>query len=184
MAPPLRYTHTRCSAVLTVMLCAMTPNVGHTDDAIGPVDLVLSDELKLLKEEESVTVESEGGRPLSPRPSDLYVRMMEEDIGKSGMADLPSLLRQLLGFDAPQTPASDPDRRPPLDNRLITNRVLVLVDGRSMSIDTSDAPGWNAIPVTLHEIARLEVWKEPAPTVHGGIDYHVVIKIMTKTGGK
>ena len=93
-------------------------------------------------------------------------------------------LRRLLGFDVPQITSSDLSRRPRIDSQLIKNKALVVVDGRSIAIDTSDVSGWNIIPVTLPEVNRVEVWKESLSAVHEDIAYHIVIKIITKPGRK
>jgi iron complex outermembrane receptor protein len=161
------------------MLLPIVPSQGHTDDVAAPSDRVLSEELQLLREEESVSIELREGQPIFPLSSRLC-HMTDEDIRSSGAADLPTLLRLILGLDVPQgaRPAFDDCLR--VDNQFNPNRLLLVVDGRSIHINLSDAPPWDTIPVTLPDIARIEVWNE-ASAIHGLYDYDAVINISTKT---
>ena len=47
------------------------------------------------------------------------------------------------------------------DNQLLANKMLVLVDGRSIFVDAQAIVYWKSIPVTLPEIKRIEVLKGP-----------------------
>ena len=165
--------HACCSAALIAVLFTTTPHSGHTDESVMPPDHMLSDELRLLKEEQ----------PCSPSSSEPYV-MTEDDIRESGAADLPELFRKILGVDGPQTGRTDSDRRARSDSQRIANSFLVEVDGHPTYADASDSLTWVNIPVTLPEIKRLELWKESASSPHGMIEYRIVLKITTKTSGK
>jgi iron complex outermembrane receptor protein len=148
-----------------------------------PSDRVLSEELQLLREEESVSIELRDGQSISPLSSDRCL-MTDEDIRKSGATDLPTLLRRILGLDIPLDipqgagPAIDNCIR--VDSRLNTNMLLLVVDGHSIRINLSDALPWETVPVTLSNISRIEVWNE-ASVIHGLYDYDAVINIRTKT---
>ena len=183
MAEYPRFRHVCRSAVLMAMLYTIAPNSGHTDEAVIPPDQILSDELQLLKEEEGIGIQQREEQPISPSSLQPYV-MVEEDIRESGAEDLTALFRRILSFDAPQTTGSDSNRRARIDEPPTTTNLLVLVDGRSTSVDASDALTWVNIPVTLPEITRLEMWKESASPIHGVNESHIVIKITTKTPGK
>jgi len=183
MAEYPRFRHVCRSAVLMAMLYTIAPNSGHTDEVVIPPDQILSDELQLLKEEEGIGIQKREEPPNSPSSLQPYV-MVEEDIRESGAEDLTALFRRILSFDAPRTTGSDSNRRARIDEPPTTNNLLVLVDGRSISVDASDALTWMNIPVTLPEITRLEMWKESASPIHGVNESHIVIKITTKTPEK
>lgn len=184
MALHQRLTHARRSAVvMAVLFTIITPSPGHTDDASPVWDRFLSDELQLLKEEESVSIESAEKQPIPPSSSEPYV-MTEEDIRESGAADLPSLLRRILGRDVPPVTESDISGRARVESPRMANSFLVVVDGRPIHVETSDALTWKAIPVTLADVQRLEIWKESAAAAHGFHGYDVVIMIITKTPAK
>ena len=165
--------HAHRSAVLIAVLFTFTPHSGHTDEVVVPPDEMLRDELRLLKEEQ----------PFSLSSSEPYV-MTEDDIRESGAADLPELLRKILGVDDSQAGGSGINRPTRADNQRIAKSFLVEVDGHSTYVDASDSLTWVNIPVTLPEIKRLEMWKEPASPLQGTSEYHIVVKITTKTSGK
>jgi hypothetical protein len=54
------------------------------------------------------------------------------------------------------------------DNQLSANKLLVMVDGRSIYVDFQGQVYWKAIPVTLPEIKRIEVPKGPASVLLRG----------------
>jgi iron complex outermembrane receptor protein len=67
------------------------------------------------------------------------------------------------------------------NNQLLANKMLVLVDGRSIFVDAHAVVYWKAIPVTLPEIKRIEVLKGPASAVYGFNAFDGVINIITKS---
>ena len=67
------------------------------------------------------------------------------------------------------------------DNQPIANKMLVLVDGRSIYVDVQGVVWWKAIPVTLPEIKRIEVLKGPASSIYGFNAYDGIISIITKS---
>ena len=179
MAQYIRLQHAQCYAVVITVLLTMTPNPGHADELAAPSDQFKSDELQLLKEEESVGIESQEGHPISSLSSEPYV-MSEEDIRESGATDLPTLFQRILGLAVPQVTGSAINRRPPAGGELAVNSLLVLVDGRPFHVDRSDTLTWRNIPVTVPDIQRLEMWKESASAVNGSSSEQVVVKITTK----
>jgi len=158
-------------------------SLGQAEDVSTPFDQFLSDELELLKEEESVSRESQKEHRSPSVASEPYV-MTEQDIRKSGAADPPTLLRSMLGLDAPQVTEPDIHRRSRADRQPITNNFLVVVDGHPIDIDTSVALAWKNIPVTFPDIQGLEMWKNSPSAVHGFYGYKTVIRITKKTSEK
>jgi iron complex outermembrane receptor protein len=183
MAQYTRLQHAqRCAVVMTVLL-TMTPSPGHADELAAPSDQFMSDELQLLKEEESVGIELQERHPISSLSSEPYV-MSEEDIRESGATDLPTLLQGILGLAVPQVTESAINRRARAGGELAANSLLVLVDGRPIHVDRSDPFTWRNIPVTLPDIQRLEMLKESASAVQGRSSDQIVVRITTKRPGK
>src|SRR5215471_15492878 len=180
MAQYPRSRHAQPTAVLMAVVFTIMPSLGQGDDVPTPFDRFLSDELELLKEEESVSIESQKEHRSPSVASEPYV-MTEQDIRESGAADLPSLLRRILRLDDPQATESEIHRRGRADRQPITNNFLVVVDRHPIHIDTSDTLAWKNIPVTLPDVQRLEMWKNSSSAVHGFHGYESVIKITTKT---
>ncbi|MDH4087062.1 MAG: TonB-dependent receptor [Nitrospira sp.] len=139
----------------------------------------LQEEALYLKEE-TVSIASRYEQPISKAPSDVYV-ITDEDIRNSGATDIPTLLRQVPGMEVMQTNAVDFNVSVRSNNQLAANKLLVLVDGRSIYVDQSGVVFWKQLPVALMEIKRIEVLKGPASAVYGFNAFDGVVNIITKS---
>lgn len=148
-------------------------------------------ELELLKEEASLVLKEESAsiargmypgkpQPISQAPSNIYV-ITDEDIRHSGAIDLPTILRRIPGIDVMQVTGADFNVAIRGDNQLRANKLLVLVDGRSIYLDFQGEVLWKNIPITLLEIKRIEVLKGPAAALYGFNAFDGVINIITKS---
>ncbi|GKS57028.1 hypothetical protein YTPLAS18_05550 [Nitrospira sp.] len=143
---------------------------------VGEQDLEV---LEVLKEEE-VSIAASHLQPISEAPSAVFV-ITDEDIRQSGAIDLPTVLRRIPGMEVMQVTAADFDVSVHGDNQLQANKLLVLVDGRSIYFDMQGQVFWKSIPVTLPEIKRIEVLKGPASVLYGFNAFDGVINIITKS---
>jgi iron complex outermembrane receptor protein len=134
----------------------------------------------LYLKEETVSIASRYEQPISRAPSDVYV-ITDEDIKNSGATDIPTLLRRVPGMEVMQTNAADFNVSVRGNNQLAANKLLVLVDGRSIYVDQSGVVFWKLLPVTLTEIKRIEVLKGPASAVYGFNAFDGVVNIITKS---
>jgi len=166
--------------VLTVMLVAQAPLTGYTEEMRTQSDPALIPELQLMKEEETVSIASRYEQPISQAPSNVYV-ITDEDIRQSGAPDLPTVLRRVPGLEVMQTTGADFNVSARGNNQLVANKMLVLVDGRSIYVDAQGLVLWKMIPVTLPEIKRIEVLKGPASSVYGFNALDGTINIITKS---
>jgi iron complex outermembrane receptor protein len=105
----------------------------------------------------------------------------DEDIRHSGATDLPTVLRRIPGIDVMQMSGADFNVSARGNNQPFANKMLVLVDGRSIYVDVQAAVFWKAIPVTLPEIKRIEVLKGPASSIYGFNAFDGIINIITKS---
>jgi len=166
--------------MLTLVCVAQAPTPGYTEEVNTQTDQALIPELELIKEEETVSIASRYEQPISQAPSNVYV-ITDEDIRQSGATDLPTVLRRVPGIEVMQMTGADFNVSARGDNQLIANKLLVLVDGRSIFVDAHAVVYWKAIPVTLPEIKRIEVLKGPASAVYGFNAFDGVINIITKS---
>ncbi len=139
----------------------------------------LHDEALYLKEE-TVSIASRYEQPISEAPSNVYV-ITDEDIRYSGATDLPTVLRRIPGLEVMQMTGADFNVSMRGNNQLGANKLLVMVDGRSIYEDSQGAVFWKAIPVTLPEIKRIEVQKGPASVLYGFNAFDGIINIITKS---
>ena len=116
-------------------------------------------------------------------PSTLTV-LTDEDIRLSGTTHLPDLLRRVVGVDAMNLTSSNTDIAIRGFNRKISNKVLILIDGRSTYLDFVGYTFMEMLPVSLEEIERIEVIRGPGSAVYGANAVTGVINIITKTPGE
>jgi iron complex outermembrane recepter protein len=162
------------AAVVTAAL-AIHVSGGEADAA----DPSIAEELLLLKEE-TVSIAVRHEQPISEAPSNVYV-ITDEDIRHSGATDIPTILRRIPGIEVMQTGGADFNVSARGDNQTSANKMLVMVDGRSIYIDLQGTVFWKAIPVTLPEIKRIEVLIGPASVLYGFNAFDGIINIITKS---
>ncbi len=116
-------------------------------------------------------------------PSTVVI-LTEDDIRLSGVTNIPDLLRQVAGVDVMQLAAGQPDLAIRGFNRELSNKVLVLIDGRSVYQDMLATPFWGTLPISMQDIARVEVIRGPGSAVYGANAMTGVVNIITKTPGE
>ncbi len=144
---------------------------------LNPSEEIL-EELKFLQEE-TVSIAVLHEQPISEAPSNVYV-ITDDDIRHSGATDLPTVLRRIPGMEVIQMTGADINVSVRGDNQLRANKLLIMVDGRSIYLDMQGEVFWKAIPVTLPEIKRIEVLKGPASALYGFNAFDGIINIITK----
>jgi outer membrane receptor protein involved in Fe transport len=173
-----------CPAFVAIALLTVIPvaaqTADHKNESSAPAARGVPDELLLLKEEETVSIASRYEQPISQAPSNVYV-ITDEDIRHSGATDLPTVLRRVPGLEVMQVTGASFNVSVRGDNQLGSNKLLVLVDGRSIYVDVQGSMYWKAIPVTLPEIKRIEVQKGPASVLYGFNAFDGIINIITKS---
>lgn len=128
-----------------------------------------------------VTASRYGQSPLDS-PSTVTV-LTADDIRLSGAATLTDVLRRVAGIDVMTLAASQADVSIRGFNRELSNKVLVLVDGRSIYLDMLGTVLWETLPVSLEEIERIEVVRGPGSAVYGANAVTGVINIITIAPG-
>lgn len=180
-------THGQCSAFVCNLILAFafllpTPCTAQDSEpkSAEPSSKSPSETLELLKEEETVSIAVRHEQPISEAPSNVYV-ITDEDIRHSGATDIPTILRRVPGLEVMQMTAADFNVSARGDNQPFANKMLVLVDGRSIYVDAQGTVLWKMIPITLPEIKRIEVLKGPASAMYGFNAFDGVINIITKS---
>ena len=166
--------------MLAIMLATLIPPPGYAEELNTRSNQAPIPELELIKEEETVSIASRYEQPISQAAANVYV-ITDEDIRHSGATDLPTVLRRVPGLEVMQMSGADFNVSARGDNQTFANKMLVLVDGRSIYTDVQGVVFWKAIPITLPEIKRIEVLKGPASAVYGFNAFDGVINIITKS---
>jgi iron complex outermembrane receptor protein len=127
-----------------------------------------------------VTSVSKKEQKLSKAGAAVFV-ITQEDIHRSGARNIPDLLRMVPGVDVAQINAN----QWAISVRGFTDRfgdkVLVLIDGRSVYSPLSSGVNWDQQDVPLEDIERIEVIRGPGGTVWGANAVNGVINIITKS---
>lgn len=108
----------------------------------------------------------------------------QEDVRRSGAANIPDLLRMVPGVEVAQIDASHWAIAVRGFNSLYSNKVLVLIDGRTVYVNTFSGVMWDQINVPLEDIERIEVIRGPGGTIWGANAVNGVINIITKNAAE
>ncbi len=160
----------------TLLYAGSEPENPNTVTAIDL--LLIQEDLDFLKEE-TVSIAAAHEQPISEAPSNVYV-ITAEDIQHSGATDIPTILRRIPGMEVIQMTATHFDVSVRGDNQPRANKLLVLIDGRSIYRDAQGEVLWKLLPISLLEIQRIEVLKGPASVLYGFNAFDGVINIITK----
>jgi outer membrane receptor for ferrienterochelin and colicin len=133
-------------------------------------------------EETVVTASRTAQSPLDAPNSTSIIT--EQDIRLSGITKLPELLRRLAGIDIMETTGSQTEVSMRGFNQRLSNKVLVLVDGRSVYTDLLGATIWSDLPVGVEDLERIEVVRGPGSALYGADAFNGVINLITKPPGE
>jgi len=127
-----------------------------------------------------VTSVSKREQKLSKAGAAVYV-INQEDIRRSGVTNIPDLLRMVPGVHVAQINA----HTWAISIRGFTDKygdkVLAMIDGRSVYSPLSSGVDWDQQDVPLEDIDRIEVIRGPGGTVWGANAVNGVINIITKS---
>src|SRR6185369_14049214 len=104
-----------------------------------------------------------------------------EDIRRSGATSLPEALRLAPNLQVAQVSASGYAISARGFNNSSANKLLVLIDGRSVYTPLFSGVFWDVQDVMLEDVERIEVISGPGGTLWGVNAVNGVINIITRT---
>lgn len=161
-------------AIAFLVLAGLAPPAGaQTGRPLGELSL---EELANLE----VTSVSRRPESIAEAPASIFV-ITAEDIRRSGAASLAEALRlapnlQVARIDAGQYAISARGF-----NNLAANKLLVLVDGRTIYTPLFSGVFWDQQDVLLEDVERIEVISGPGATLWGANAVNGVINIITRS---
>jgi iron complex outermembrane receptor protein len=126
-----------------------------------------------------VTSVSKKEQKLSRVAAAVFV-ITQEDIRRSGATNIPDLLRLVPGLDVAEIDANTWAISARGFNDVYANKLLVMIDGRSVYEPAFGGVFWDVQDVPLEDIERIEVIRGPGATVWGANAMNGVISIITK----
>lgn len=125
-----------------------------------------------------ITSVSKKAEKLSEAAAAIYV-VTNDEIRRIGATNIPEALRVVPGLDVAQI---DPNKWAVSIrgfNGQFANKLLVMVDGRSVYTQTSSGVYWEALNYLMADINRIEVIRGPGATLWGANAVNGVINIIT-----
>ncbi len=141
-------------------------------------DLSLQD----LMEVEVTSVKKKKGK-LKDSPAAIFV-ITNEDIKRSGVRTLPEALRMVPGMMVTKMESSRWAITARGFNTRFANKLLVLIDGRSVYTPLFSGVYWGAQDLLLEDVERIEVIRGPGGALWGANAVNGVINIITKSSEK
>ena len=164
------------AALLAVCLCAAPAGAYGGSPTIG--------ELKQLNVEDLMNVEitsvSRHPQKLLDAASAIQV-ITQEDIRRSGATSIPEALRLADNLQVAQKNAHDWAISARGFNTSLGNKLLVMIDGRTVYTPLYSGVFWDVQDYLLEDIDRIEVISGPGGTLWGANAVNGVINIITKS---
>ena len=135
-----------------------------------------------LEELGNIRVTSVSGRaePLSDAAASVFV-ITGDDIRRTGVTSLPEALRLAPNLVVARTSASEYSISARGFNNPAGNKVLTLIDGRTVYSPLFSGVFWDAQEVLLEDVERIEVISGPGGTLWGTNAVNGVINIITRS---
>jgi len=116
-------------------------------------------------------------------PASVYV-ITAEQIRQSGATSMPDLFRTVPGMSIFTTSLHDVGvhiRGAVGFNGRFSDKVLVMINGRSVYWDVYGTVFWDLFPISLEDIKQIEIIKSPASSLYGTNAFSGVINFITKS---
>ena len=133
----------------------------------------------LLSDQPLVTTASKTAQRVSDVPSAVSV-ITAQQIKESGVTTVVDALRLSPGVDVIELNSGRVDVSIRGFNQVFSNKLLVMIDGRSVYQDVYGTTFWDMIPIELSRIDRIEIVRGPGSALYGANAFNGVINIITK----
>src|SRR6266545_1313387 len=168
----------RIARLLSLALCGLlaVPTAGLAQTKIPDLAHVSIEDLMNIE----ITSASRKEQRAADVAAAVFV-ISQDDIRRSGMTTLPDVLRLAPGVDVAQINSNKWAVSVRGFNALYANKLLVLVDGRSIYNRIFSGVVWDTEDLMLDDIDRIEVIRGPGAALWGANAVNGVINIITKT---
>ncbi len=172
---PCRFGHFLTSAFAGGTLAIAIACGARAADELDLTDLSLEELLTI-----EVTTVSRAAESVLRAPAAVYV-ITNDDIRRSGVRNLPDALRLAPGVEVAQVEANAWSISVRGFNDQFSNKLLVLIDGRSVVTPLFSDIYWDLHNPILEDVERIEVIRGPGASLWGSNAVNGVINIITKS---
>jgi outer membrane receptor protein involved in Fe transport len=116
---------------------------------------------------------------ITEAPSAISLVDSKQILQATSHGQLTKTLEHLQGIDVVQSGMNDFNVNTRGFNNSINRRVLVLLDGRDVSMPTLNHTEWNSLQTNMANISRMEVVRGPGSALYGANAYNGVINLIT-----
>ncbi len=166
-----------CFFVVSGLILLSMP--GHADNQTS----ASSEEILALDIEQLLNVEvtsvGKKEQTLSDSAAAVFV-ISQEDIRQSGVTSIPEALRMAPGIEVARIDANKWAITSRGFNGRFANKLLVMIDGRTVYTPAFSGVYWDVQDTLLEDIERIEVIRGPGATLWGANAVNGVINIITK----
>ncbi|MBC7839186.1 MAG: TonB-dependent receptor [Nitrospiraceae bacterium] len=160
--------------VLTAAPLAAAESAPAKLDAGGLMELSIEDLMSI-----EVTSLSKKPQKLSDAAAAIFV-ITQDDIRRSGITSIPEALRLAPGIQVAKLNQGRWAISSRGFNSRFANKLLVMIDGRTVYSPTTNGVFWELQDVVLEDIDRIEVIRGPGGSLWGANAVNGVINILTK----
>jgi len=164
-------------AAITILACSSVC-IAETRSDGEFVDLSLEDLANI-----RITSVSKREEPLADAPASIFV-ITGDDIRRSGYTTLPEALRLAPNLQVARVDARNYAITARGFNNPFANKLLVMIDGRTVYTPLFSGVFWDAQDVVLEDVQRIEVISGPGATLWGANAVNGVINIITRPAGE
>ena len=164
------------ASLLVVPVAAGAQGVNQGGDDLTGLDI---DELARIE----ITSVSRKAEPVASASAAVSV-LTREDIRRSGATTLPDVLRMVPGLQVARVGSRDWAVSARGFNQQSANKLLLLVDGRSVYSPIFAGVFWDALGFPIDEIERIEVIRGPGATLWGANAVNGVVNVITRPAGE
>ena len=176
----IRYPHNRLKglsrALLVTALTALFVMVASAQNNQVDVTTMSVEDLMNMQ----VTSVSKRTQKVADAAAAVYV-ITQEDIRRSGATNIPEALRLAPGIQVARIDENKWAISSRGFNGRFADKLLVLIDGRSVYTPLFSGVYWNVQDVMLEDVDRIEVIRGPGATLWGANAVNGVINIITKS---
>ncbi len=159
----------------SVALAAMLGAAVSTVSASNVFDMTLEELMN-----QTVTSVSKQEEEKRTAAAAIYV-VTSEDMRRTGVSSIPEALRLVPGVQVARIDANKWSISARGNNRQYTNKLLVLMDGRTIYTPLFSGVFWDAQDYLIEDIDRIEVIRGPGGSLWGANAVNGVINIVTKS---